>query len=282
MRGFWADEKVDAGAWNLNNPLYRMIYKFFKRRERDFIHESDHIVGLTFKGIDEMLSWKHVKKRRECVTVIPCCVDAGLFDPASLDQGKKENLQQGLGIDNNDVVISYLGSIGTWYMLDEMLNFFICFKSIEPAAKFVFITQDEHERIRNTARSKGINKSDIIIRPAKRAEVPVVLSLSNYSLFFIRPSYSKISSSPTKQGEIMAMGIPVICNSGVGDTDMIVQKYHSGILVSDVTNEGYENSIKNLLATSFHSTEIRNGALDFFSLDKGLEKYSNVYGHILS
>ncbi len=78
------------------------------------------------------------------------------------------------------------------------------------------------------------------------------------------------------------MGIPVICNSGVGDTDMIVQKYHSGILVSDVTNEGYENSIKNLLATSFHSTEIRNGALDFFSLDKGLEKYSNVYGHILS
>ena len=29
MRGFWADERVEGGLWNLNNPLYRLIYNFF-------------------------------------------------------------------------------------------------------------------------------------------------------------------------------------------------------------------------------------------------------------
>ena len=30
VRGFWADERVDGNMWNLNNPLYKKIYSFFK------------------------------------------------------------------------------------------------------------------------------------------------------------------------------------------------------------------------------------------------------------
>ena len=33
MRGFWADERVDGGLWNLNNPIFKFIYRFFKRKE---------------------------------------------------------------------------------------------------------------------------------------------------------------------------------------------------------------------------------------------------------
>ncbi|MEI9956314.1 MAG: hypothetical protein WDM90_08440 [Ferruginibacter sp.] len=49
--------------------------------------------------------------------------------------------------------------------------------------------------------------------------MPLLLSLSQFSVFFIKPCYSKQSSSPTKHGEIMAMGIPLITNSGVGDVE---------------------------------------------------------------
>ena len=34
------------------------------------------------------------------------------------------SLKETLGISDDDFVISYLGSIGTWYMLPEMLDFF--------------------------------------------------------------------------------------------------------------------------------------------------------------
>ena len=30
VRGFWADERVDGGMWNLQNPVFKSVYKFFK------------------------------------------------------------------------------------------------------------------------------------------------------------------------------------------------------------------------------------------------------------
>ena len=37
MRGFWADERVDGKLWNLKNPLFNAIYKYFKRKEKEFL-----------------------------------------------------------------------------------------------------------------------------------------------------------------------------------------------------------------------------------------------------
>ena len=33
IRGFWADERVDGGMWNMKNPLFKAIYKWFKKKE---------------------------------------------------------------------------------------------------------------------------------------------------------------------------------------------------------------------------------------------------------
>ena len=277
MRGFWADEKVDAGAWKLSNPVFKTIYHYFKRKEKAFLEESDQVVCLTHKAYDEMQLWRSVNLDIKKVTVIPCCVDTAHFNQLVIDAGKKLQLRQELGIDEGDTIVTYLGSIGTWYMLDEMLDFFVAFRKKQPAAKFLFITQDEHERIRGTAAAKGIAAKEIIIRPGKRAEVPTLLSLSSFSLFFIRPSYSKMSSSPTKQGEIMAMGIPVICNAGIGDTDRIVEQYCSGSLVKAMNNTAYEEAIDQFLSADFDRSCIRDGALDFFSLEKGVAQYAAIY-----
>ena len=35
MRGFWADERVDGGLWNRGNPLFNIIYKYFKKKEKE-------------------------------------------------------------------------------------------------------------------------------------------------------------------------------------------------------------------------------------------------------
>jgi hypothetical protein len=34
MRGFWADERVEGGLWNLGNPLFRRIFAFLNARRR--------------------------------------------------------------------------------------------------------------------------------------------------------------------------------------------------------------------------------------------------------
>jgi hypothetical protein len=57
----------------------------------------------------------------------------------------------------------------------------------------------------------------------------VIIKASDINISFIKPVYSKISSSPTKLGEVLSMGIPVISNSGVGDVEQIVLNAEAGL-----------------------------------------------------
>jgi len=276
MRGFWADERVDGGLWSLSNPVFKMIYRFFKKKELEFLKKSAAIVSLTHAGKKEILNWEGLNISPEKITVIPCCVDTGLFTIANISLAQQNMAKQKLQIGENDFVLGYLGSIGTWYMLDEMMQFFAELKKQITNTKFVFITQDNAAGIIAKARQYQIDDNDLVITPAARDEVPLMISLFNYGLFFIKPSYSKAASSPTKQGEIMAMEVPVICNSGVGDSDHIIEKYHSGVVVK---NFDYAAAIQMISssAANFDKKKIRAGAEEYFSLNNGVEQYARIY-----
>ncbi|HNA16212.1 MAG TPA: hypothetical protein PK678_06840, partial [Ferruginibacter sp.] len=151
-----------------------------------------------------------------------------------------------------------------------------------PSAKLLFISPHRHDDIRQAATRFGIDGSKLVLKKAGRKEVPRLLSLSTYSVFFIKPCYSKQSSSPTKHGEIMAMGIPLITNSGVGDVEMIVNRYRAGIIIERFTNEAYEQAAQQTVAgLVFDAAEIRRGATEFYSLDRAIEKYIQIYKSIL-
>ena len=140
------------------------------------------------------------------------------------------------------LVISYLGSVGSWYMLDEMLLFFKKVKANFPSAKFLFITQTSAIVIEDKIRELNLNKNDFVITEVARSEVPATVKASDINISFIKPVYSKISSSPTKLGEVLSMGIPVICNSGVGDVETIITNANAGFVLNGFFESDYEGS----------------------------------------
>jgi len=282
MRGFWADERVDGGIWDLNKIVYRKIFHFFKEKEKEFLENADHIVSLTHAGKKEMDSWNHINKSPLPITVIPCCADTTLFDRQKVKAESLQNARKKLGIKPDELVLTYLGSIGTWYLLDEMLAFFSVYLEKFPTAKFLFITQDNSEKIHSKARTAGIPTDRVLIVSSERASVPIYALLGDYSIFFIKPSFSKMSSSPTKQGELMALGIPVICNSGVGDTDMIVRKYDSGLIVESFNTLNYQEVVEKIKHSSFDKDKIRNGAIEYFALQIAVSKYKSIYDSLLN
>ena len=187
-----------------------------------------------------------------------------------------------MGIAENDFVVSYLGSIGGWYLTDEMLEFCKVLSDKIPAAKFLFISPHRHDEIIAAAVKHNIDAGKIITRKASRQQVPLLLSLSQFSIFFIKPCYSKQSSSPTKHGEIMAMGIPLITNSGVGDVQTIVEQYHSGIVIHQFNQQEYSMAAEKIAAgLQYDSATIRQGAKKFYSLASAIEKYTRIYSSIL-
>lgn len=274
MRGFWADERVDGGLWNMSNPLYKFIYRFFKKKEAAFLRNANHVISLTHKAKEEMLSWPALCLLPGNISVIPCCTDTALFDPLRIGETQKKECRAALGIKQDDFVLSYLGSIGTWYMLEEMLEYYLQVRAKYRHARFLFITHDEHARIRGAALAKGIPAGELVLQPAGRSEVPLLLSMSDAAVFFIRPSYSKMSSCPTKQGEIMSMGIPVTCNAGIGDTDAIVETYQAGIVMKD---GNYETAVQQFAQSHWNRDAIRAGAIRCFSLQEGVAAYNKIY-----
>ncbi|MDQ3145319.1 MAG: glycosyltransferase, partial [Pseudomonadota bacterium] len=79
MRGFWADEKVEGGSWPQSNPLFRAVYRHFKRRETDFLQGADVTVSLTRTARDELLTRPAAGRPPQRIEVIPCCVDFDHF-----------------------------------------------------------------------------------------------------------------------------------------------------------------------------------------------------------
>jgi len=136
MRGFWADEKRDS-SWNISNPIFKAIYRYYKKKERQYLHAADYIISLTEAGKKEMMQWASYDPSIP-IGVIPTCTDMDLFSLTSEEQ--KKNSRQNLGISNDALVVSYLGSIGTWYMLDEMLILFRKLKKTYHDAVFLFVT----------------------------------------------------------------------------------------------------------------------------------------------
>ncbi len=278
MRGFWADERIDGKIWSRSNPIFNKVYQFFKKKELDFLKEADYTISLTENAKDEILSWKEFQTNPIPIQVIPTCVDLELFNPEKITTQEKIQLRKKLNVQDEAYILGYVGSIGTWYMLPEMLDFFITLKSKIPTAVFLLVTADDHSAIMNQCLEKGISKEDVFLTKCNHKDVPLHLALFDSSVFFIRPTYSKKASSPTKQGEIMAMGIPLTCNYGVGDTDLLIEKYKAGSVVHAFVKENY---LKAINYENFDRESSMNGAQSYFGLKNGVEKYAQVYLDIL-
>lgn len=278
MRGFWADERVDGKLWDLKNPLYKLIFKYFKRKEKEFVLKADAIVSLTSAGKEEMKTW-HYGEIENKTSVIPCCVDLDLFNSTHAIPEDRSAIRERLGIGSSESVLGYVGSIGTWYMLDEMLDFYNIYRKKNQQSIFLFISGENREKILNVSRRKNIPDNEIIVTSVTHDQVARHIAAFDLSVFFILPSYSKKASSPTKQGELMAMGIPLVCNAGVGDTAEIVERYHAGSVVHEFSEEAYERALIEL--SRFDRNTSISGAQEYFSLDHGVKLYQDIYQKLI-
>jgi glycosyltransferase involved in cell wall biosynthesis len=263
MRGFWVDERVEGGIWNLNNPLFRLTYKFFKIKEKDFIRNCDYIISLTENGKREVVSWNLSSKP---IAVIPTCVDMDLFDPGKIT-AQTAVVKRRLSIDPDQFVLVYIGSWGSWYSTDEMLKFFAVLSSIRRNSILLILTPDEPDL------SGYPLLSQVVVCSAERKEVPLYLNIAHAAICFIKPTYSKKASSATKIAEAWAMNLPVVTNAGWGDIDRLEQSGMPLFLCN--SDEDYHKVSLSLLQGDRQGK--RDMLIGNFDLSSGIQKYSSVY-----
>lgn len=276
MRGLWVDERVDGGLWDTSRLRDALAFRLYKWIERRLLGCANHVVALTDKVVPEL--HRLSPRMRAPVTVIPCCADFDHFRPLSLDERGVARAR--LGLPKDALVISYLGSLGTWYMLEEMLAFFSRAAAGRQDVHLLLITRDWRPEHEGMVRQMGLDelRSRMHVHPATRDEVRHFLGCSDVMLSFIKPAYSKMASSPTKLAEAFALGVPAISNVGIGDVDGMTLALRAGALVDFSRPETIDNVIGQMPSIREEGgAELRERARREFGLEVAKARYRSVY-----
>lgn len=277
MRGFWIDERFERGIWPRDRLAYRAIAAWLRSRERGLFTSSDAVVSLTEAAREELArrggaSW--ASKTR----VIPCCVDLAHFDPRGGEARAKGRAL--LGLDEDAPVLLYLGSVGGAYPLSPVLRFFKSWAAGRPDARLLFVTRDQPASILNHVDAAGLG-DQLIFRASERSEVPTLVAAADVGVSFILPSFCAIASSPTKVGEMLAMGLPVAANDGVGDIRLIMNEPAAGVLLRDFSDAAVEAAASKMRPLTWQTQVARRVAQSWFSLDQAVDTYDRLYRSLL-
>jgi glycosyltransferase involved in cell wall biosynthesis len=122
----------------------------------------------------------------------------------------------------------------------------------------------------------------LVLVAASREEVPKLMAAADLGIFFIKPVFSKTASSPTKMGEMLAVGLPIVANAGVGDVAEIIDEIEAGVAIRDFTPDSYARAIDRIESSTATATERRERALPWFDVKLGIERYDRIYRDLLA
>lgn len=274
-RGLWVDERIDKGGWNLSNPWHRKQFNRFKKKERTLFSQADEIIVLTHKAVDEVL--RLGAPSAASITVIPCCADYDHFRMYDKDTALKTRAE--LSIDRDAMVTGYLGSVGGMYMFREFLSLHHAMKEAGIKVTACIITPDiELATTHLHSHLSPEEQQSVRLFSADRTKVPYYLAAMDVLVSFIRPGYARVATSPTKNAEAMAAGIPLICNPGIGDVEDYVTNLKAGWIVDPADPDALRALVNELKSTVFAKSELlRENSRKMFGLEVAEHAYAEVY-----
>jgi glycosyltransferase involved in cell wall biosynthesis len=275
IRGLMAEEYVDGGVWAENSPPFRAV----KMIERAGLRRADEIVVLTRRMRDWLIE-KRLKKAEQ-IEVIPCCVDFDRFDRSLTRAAPTGTEETGEAIYADRFEIVYAGSLTGLYLVEEMGRFFMAVKARKPNAFLRVLSVSSPEEGEAALKRAGLVEKDFWIGGAHPAEVPAYLRRARLGISFRKATFAQIAASPTKIPEYLAAGLPVVCNSGIGDMDELVERERVGVVLRDFEEQSYKTAAEQAL-TLVADEDVRARAMQvahqYFDLNTvGGRGYVNVY-----
>jgi glycosyltransferase involved in cell wall biosynthesis len=267
FRDFWVDS-------NLAHGRFVALFRWLKRRERGWVLGADRVVTLTAAAARHLAAEYPDPKVPPATkyTVIPCCADFDLFRPLDGAETRAR-----LGIAPDATVLIYLGSIGAVYLVPEMMAVFAELSRLREGAVFLLVCNNGRDEVEAAADAAGVPRKSLRIVQAAREEIPGLIAAANLSVAFKRADLSNLGCSPTKLGETLACGVPVIANAGVGDLDEFLSPDVNGsVVLPEFTPATIRAGLEQVLNGPLTPAKIRASALAL-SLRSGVDAFASIY-----
>jgi glycosyltransferase involved in cell wall biosynthesis len=275
LRGFMAEEYVDAGVW----PAGGVLFCTTKRVERALVEAADGIVVLTRKAKGLLEKWYPQEIAGKPIAVIPCCIDLRRI-PAQLESPPGPA----------KLTLVYAGKLGGWYLTEAMVGFVAAARELLPEIQWDIWTQSDPAALWHLLRARNLERH-VSVAQVLPEDLPGRLSRARAALSFVKPCLSKLASSPTKVGEYLAAGLPVIAIAGIGDLDEVLTGATCadgepvGIVLPACTVEAYREAVHQLLRLLNDPRtpeRCRAAAARHFDLERiGWSRYGELYRELL-
>ena len=269
MRALWPEELITAGRLRRGSLIHRAIVAV----ERVCLRDAVAIVSLTYAAVDHLRKMYPMELRDQRIVVIPTCADLERFVPAHTPP--------------KSMVIGCLGTVlSGWFRIDWLSSFLRVVAERVPDVRFEITTKDDPLAVRNALGLGPEIDGRVVIGPAMPEDVPAILQKQVASvMFYAGGAVSELGRAPTRMGEILGCGIPVVANEGVGDVARIIREYNVGVLAKSAEPADMAevwDALMQLVEDPELSARCRHAAEEVFSLEAGTAAYRRLYSDILS
>lgn len=268
MRSLWPEELITSGRLQRGSLLHRLIFL----GERYLLANAAVVISLTHAG-SRFLAKTHPRAMvQQSVHVIPTCADLDRFKPISRA--------------DRDVLIGCHGSLmNGWFQVDLLARMFDRLAEQMPSARFEIITRENPEMVRDRI-SSVLGRlpewfSRLSVYAVKPGDIHLHIQQQSLSVFFYAAgAASELGRSPTRMGEALGCGVPVLTNEGIGDVAEIVRKADVGHIMSGDDEASFDKAVDAvlaLIADSDISRRCRLAAEEIYSLESGVLRYRDIY-----
>lgn len=257
VRSLWADQKIVIQKSLLNTALYPL----YRELESVAARKSLGMSTLT-SAVVPILEQRH-KKLPSLRTVIPTAVNLDRFQLNAVMPTQAQALFSGTFNDYYDLNLSSL-------FMQEFR------KQISVDTHWARPAESHRSQI-------GVGESNIF--PA--TQIGMAELIPNYSfgvsICKLDAGPSLTAAMPTKIGEFLACGRPMVVNKGLGDMDQFIEEFDAGVILDGSPSNLVGSATKLASLVLDPETPLRCRALaeKYFSMEKGAIKYLDLYSQML-
>jgi glycosyltransferase involved in cell wall biosynthesis len=270
-----AESMVESGVWTKRGLNFKILFWLEKKQAKS----ADCLIYLT-EAMGNYVKEKYKVLPRKTF-VKASCIDVTKFsDPINIKNAaylRKLDLEE-------KVVGLYAGKFGGLYLEKEI------FKAIKAGYdlwgkkfRMLILGNSDQAFIKQEASQLGIPGETILALFVQNEELPYYMGAADFALTFVKPIPSKRYCSPIKDSEYWTLGLPIIIPSGISDDAEIVDAYHSGYVLHELTMNEYQNAMR--WVDQFLSSEnkqeikkqVRSLAIETRSMERVRQIYLSVY-----
>lgn len=220
-----------AAEWNeyqvVNHPM--LLDSIFEL-EKQCVLNVDFRIAVSQQLVKH---WKEVFNYESNKHVVIPCTLSSQFENVKLDEITIQQKRAEYGLNSDDVVLIYSGSVAGWQSFTVLLNFIKPILSSGQQFKMIFFS-DASNQIEELIHQFPKQVKQVRLPSEKVAEN---LIIGDYGLLIREETLTNRVASPVKLAEYLACGLKVIISNHLGDyTDFVLQT-NSGFLFQNILTQ---------------------------------------------